>query len=83
MEGGVVAWAKAGLPVERSRQTIPISRQVQIGAGGSVLLGLMGSLAWPPMLWLSAFVGAGLLFAGLTGFCGLGIILARMPWNKK
>ena len=49
----------------------------------TLLLGLALSLAWPQWLWLSAFVGAGLVFAGVTGFCGLGLLLARMPWNKK
>ena len=48
-----------------------------------LLLGLALGLAWPQWLWLSAFVGAGLVFAGVTGFCGLGLLLARMPWNKK
>ena len=57
--------------------------QDKIGAGGMVLLGLVLSLVWPQWLWLSAFVGAGLVFAGVTGFCGLGLLLARMPWNKK
>ncbi|MGV7004855.1 rhodanese family protein [Desulfovibrio sp. QI0442] len=83
IEGGVSAWAKQGLPVETSKQTLPIFRQIQIGAGGLVLAGVLGSLAWPSMLWLSAFVGAGLVFAGVTGFCGLGILLSAMPWNKK
>ena len=83
MEGGATAWDKAGLPVVRSRRSLPMFRQIQIGAGGMVLLGLALGLAWPQWLWLSAFVGAGLVFAGVTGFCGLGLLLARMPWNKK
>ena len=83
MEGGVSAWAKQGLPVETTQQPLPIFRQIQIGAGGLVLVGVLGSLVWPSMLWLSAFVGAGLVFAGVTGFCGLGLLLAAMPWNKK
>ena len=83
LEGGVVAWEKAGLPVERVQKGLPIDRQVQVGAGALVLLGLVGSLAAPAMLWLSAFVGGGLMFAGITGFCGLGRLLAAMPWNKK
>ena len=83
MEGGVSAWAKQGLPVETTQQPLPIFRQIQIGAGGLVLAGVLGSFVWPSMLWLSAFVGAGLIFAGVTGFCGLGLLLAAMPWNKK
>ena len=83
MDGGVTAWDKAGLPVVRGRRSLPMFRQIQIGAGSAVLLGLLLGLAWPQWLWLSAFVGAGLVFAGVTGFCGLGLLLARMPWNKK
>ena len=83
MEGGTSAWAKQGLPTETSKKTLPIFRQIQIGAGSLVLLGLLSSLAWKPMIWLSAFVGGGLVFAGVTGFCGLGLLLSAMPWNKK
>ena len=64
MEGGATAWDKAGLPVVRSRRSLPMFRQIQIGAGGMVLLGLALSLAWPQWLWLSAFVGDGLLRLG-------------------
>lgn len=83
LDGGVSAWAKAGLPVERGHQAMPMFRQIQIGAGALVLLGLVGVFFWPPMIWLTALVGAGLIFAGLTGFCGLGLLLSAMPWNKK
>ncbi|WP_297668885.1 rhodanese family protein [uncultured Desulfovibrio sp.] len=83
LDGGVQAWARQGLEVERGGASLPLFRQIQIGAGSLVLLGLAGSLVWPPLCWLSAIVGAGLIFAGVTGFCGLGRLLALMPWNKK
>lgn len=83
LEGGTQNWAAKGLPVERGGKSLPMFRQIQIGAGSLVLLGLLGGLVWPGMLWLSAFVGAGLVFAGVTGFCGLALLLAAMPWNKK
>ena len=51
-------------------------------AGLAVLLGVIGSYFWHPLYLLTAFVGAGLVFAGLTGFCGLAVLLAKMPWNK-
>jgi rhodanese-related sulfurtransferase len=84
LEGGVDAWAAAGLPIaEDKKQPIEIMRQVQIAAGGLVLAGVvLGLLVHPAFLGLSAFVGAGLAFAGLTGFCGMAKLLALAPWNR-
>ncbi len=83
LEGGVQNWIQQGMPVEMGKQTISIMRQVQIAAGSLVLAGLAGSLVQPVMLWLSAFVGLGLVFAGVTGTCALGSLLSFMPWNRK
>ena len=83
LEGGISGWQKAGLPLEQGKAILPMFRQIQIGAGALILLGVLGSHVWHPMYLLTAFVGAGLLFAGLTGFCGLGLLLARMPWNRR
>ena len=85
LEGGLDAWKKAGLPVTLdSRQPIEIMRQVQIVAGTLILLGvLLGAFVAPGFYVLSGFVGAGLLFAGLSGFCGMARLLAGMPWNKR
>ena len=82
IEGGLLGWKQAGLPVEGGSSALPMFRQVQIGAGLAVLLGVVGSYFWHPLYLLTAFVGAGLVFAGLTGFCGLAVLLAKMPWNK-
>lgn len=84
LDGGLQAWKKAGLPTIADRSApLDIMRQVQIGAGSLVLLGVIGGAFLSPALyWLAAFVGAGLLTAGLTGFCGMAKILARMPWNR-
>jgi rhodanese-related sulfurtransferase len=84
LEGGIDAWRKAGLPVAVDRsQPIPIMRQVQIVAGSLVLLGIvLGTTVAPGFYVLSGFVGAGLVFAGVTGFCGMQRILSRMPWNR-
>lgn len=84
LEGGLNAWQRAGLPVEaKPGQSMDMMRQVQITAGSLVLLGfLLGSLVSPGFYLLSAFVGAGLVFAGLTGFCGMARLLAHMPWNR-
>lgn len=84
LEGGLQAWEKAGLPVEHGpKGPLPMFRQIQIAAGSLVLLGIFGSALWHPLYLLSAFVGAGLIFAGITGFCGMGLLLAKMPWNRK
>ena len=66
-----------------SRSAISLERQVQIAAGLLVLLGaLLGWLVHPAFVGLAAFVGAGLVFAGITDTCGMGMMLARMPWNQ-
>lgn len=83
LEGGLLAYEKAGGQVRRLREGIPIMQQVQVAAGSLVLLGLI--LAWllhPAFLWLSAFVGGGLIFAGLSGYCGMAQLLNKMPWNR-
>ena len=84
LEGGVNAWAAAGLPLAEDRaQPIEINRQVQIAAGGLVLTGVaLGLLAHPAFFGLAAFVGAGLAFAGATGSCAMARLLALAPWNR-
>jgi len=84
VEGGTQAWAEAGLPVVRGRQAVSLERQVRITAGFLVLLGtLLGVFVHPYFLGLPAFVGAGLMFAGITDTCGMALMLARMPWNQS
>lgn len=85
LEGGIEGWRAAGLTcaVDR-RQPLEIMRQVQIGAGSLVLLGVvLGFLLHPAAFGLAAFVGAGLLVAGVTGWCGMARLLAIMPWNRR
>ncbi|MBO1076819.1 rhodanese family protein [Roseomonas marmotae] len=85
LEGGLRAWQAAGLPVESdARAPMPIMRQVQIVAGGLVVLGALGGALWHPALHaVSAFIGAGLVFSGVTGTCGMGALLGKMPWNGR
>lgn len=82
--GGLNSWKAAGGTVESDpRQPLPIMRQVQITAGTLVLAGvLLSLLVHPGFIGLSAFVGAGLTFAGVSGWCGMANILQRMPWNR-
>ena len=83
LEAGITGWRKAGLPVKQGVKRLSIERQVQIAAGSLILLGvLLGTLVNPWLYGVSAFVGAGLTFAGLSGFCGMGLLLLKMPWNR-
>ncbi len=81
--GGTMACVKAGIPVVRGKKQISLERQVRIAAGSLVLLGVALSVIHPAFLALSAFVGAGLVFAGITDTCGMGLLLATMPWNRS
>jgi rhodanese-related sulfurtransferase len=82
VEGGTNAWSEAGLPVVRGKKAVSLERQVRIAAGFLVLLGIgLGVVVHPYLLGLSAFVGAGLMFSGITDTCGMALVLARMPWN--
>lgn len=86
LDGGILGWEKAGFPVEQGMTggaPIPIMRQVQIAAGSLVVLGLI--LAWlvhPWFLGLSGFVGAGLVFSGVSGTCAMAHMLQYLPWNR-
>lgn len=83
VEGGTRAWAESGLPVNRGKGAISLERQVRIAAGLLVLTGAaLAFFVHPYLIGLSAFVGAGLVFAGVTDTCGMGLLLARMPWNR-
>lgn len=84
VDGGTLAWEQAGLPVVRGRKAMSLERQVRIAAGSLVVLGVaLGALVNPWLYGISAFVGAGLVFAGITDTCGMGMVLARMPWNQR
>jgi rhodanese-related sulfurtransferase len=83
IEGGTLACVEAGLPIVRGKRSISLERQVRIAAGSLVLLGVsLGCLVHPALYGLSALIGAGLVFAGITDTCGMGMMLARMPWNQ-
>jgi rhodanese-related sulfurtransferase len=83
VEGGTLAWAECGLPVVRGKKAMALERQVRIAAGSLVLVGVtLGWLVHPAFLGVSGFVGAGLVFSGVTDTCGMGLLLARMPWNQ-
>lgn len=84
IDGGTDAWVAAGLPAVRGQKTMSLERQVRIAAGSLVVLGVaLGYFVHPYFIGLSAFVGAGLVFAGVTDTCGMGMVLAKMPWNNR
>jgi len=84
LDGGTSAWRESGLPVVGSSASrLPIMRQVQLVAGPLILIGAILALT-VDVKWafLSAFIGAGLTFAGATGFCGMALLLGKLPWNQ-
>lgn len=85
LEGGLDGWKQAGLPVQRdASRPLELQRQVQIAAGTLVAAGTaLGTVASPWFYLLPGFVGCGLVFAGVTGFCGLARLLMKMPWNRR
>jgi rhodanese-related sulfurtransferase len=84
IEGGTTAWEAAGLPVVRGRKTMSLERQVRIAAGFLVFAGVtLGWFVHPGFFGLSAFVGAGLMFAGITDTCAMGMAIAKLPWNQR
>ncbi len=84
LEGGLPAWQQAGLPVRKLKGApLPLLRQVQIAAGALVLAGLiLSQVVAPVWILLTWFAGAGLVFAGVSGFCGMALLLRLMPWNQ-
>ncbi len=84
VDGGTLAWERANYPVTRGRKVMSLERQVRIVAGGLACIGAV--LALTVDVWFAgipAFIGAGLVFAGVSDTCGMGMVLARMPWNQR
>lgn len=83
LEGGLIGWCKAGLPVKKGKKMLPIERQIQLIVGISVITGVvLGVLINPWFLVIPGFFGAGLTFAGLSGTCALALLLMKAPWNQ-
>lgn len=83
VEGGTQAWEAAGLPVKRGKKTMSLERQVRIAAGFLVVAAVvLGFTVHPAFFALSGIVGAGLMFAGITDSCVMGMLMAKMPWNQ-
>ena len=83
LDGGVNGWAAGGHPVQRGAERISLERQVRIAAGTLAATGGILALAVSPLFGLlAAFVGSGLVFAGVTDTCGMAMVLSRLPYNR-
>jgi rhodanese-related sulfurtransferase len=80
--GGITAWQAAGAPVNRGETRWDIERQVRLVAGSLVFLTVMGGLLLPGLQFLAAAVGAGLAVAAMTNTCAMGMLLAKLPYNR-
>lgn len=83
LEGGTIGWQAAHLPlVSEQAASLSTEQQVRLIAGLLVVTGTLAGLVWRPALGLALFVGAGLILAGLTGWCGMALLVGKTPWNR-
>ena len=82
LRGGIIAWQSVGAPVRTGRPRWDLERQVRLVAGSIVLIAVLASAAFEPAKWIAAFIGAGLIVAALTNTCAMGMLLAKLPYNR-
>ncbi|MDT3439405.1 MULTISPECIES: rhodanese-like domain-containing protein [unclassified Pseudofrankia] len=82
LDGGISAWQAAGAPVHGGKRRWDLERQVRLVAGSIVLTAVLASVAVPPAKWAAAVIGAGLTFAALSNTCVMGMLLAKLPYNR-
>lgn len=82
LDGGIIAWQAAGAPVRHGKHRWDLERQVRLVAGSIVLAAVLASVAVPPAKWAAAAIGAGLTFAALSNTCAMGMLLAKLPYNR-
>jgi rhodanese-related sulfurtransferase len=82
LDGGMTAWESAGLAVNRGTERWDLERQVRLIAGSIVVSSILGSIAAPKLKWLAAGIGSGLAYAALSNTCAMGMLLARLPYNR-
>ncbi|OCB53881.1 sulfurtransferase [Mycobacterium vulneris] len=82
LDGGMTAWQDKGFGVRRGVQRWDLERQVRLVAGSIVLSSVLGSIASPKLKWVAAGIGAGLTTAALTNTCAMGMMLAKLPYNR-
>jgi rhodanese-related sulfurtransferase len=82
LDGGILAWERAGGAVHRGRQRWDLERQVRFVAGAIVLASVLASIAYEPAKWIAGAIGIGLTTAALTNSCLMGMLLAKLPYNQ-
>ncbi|GHO63258.1 sulfurtransferase [Ktedonobacter sp. SOSP1-52] len=83
LDGGIVAWEKAGKPCQLGVQKWSMERQVRGVAGTLVLLGALGGLfAWKPLTWIAVLIGGGLAYSAASNTCGMALLLSKLPYNQ-
>lgn len=84
LDGGILAWQQAGFPLKcTSKKRLPIDQQTQIVTGFLCFSGVMLGTFWDSRFYIfPGFIGCGLIFAGITGWCGMAKLIAKMPWNR-
>ena len=82
LDGGILAWQAADAPVNRGKPRWDLERQVRLVAGSIVLAAVLLSAAVPGAKWIAAAIGAGLAVAALTNTCAMGMLLAKLPYNR-
>ena len=82
LEGGMLAWQHTDAPVNRGRTRWDLERQVRLVAGLIIASSVLGSLLVPGLQWIAALMGAGLTVAALTNTCAIGMLLAKLPYNR-
>ncbi|MGY0005543.1 rhodanese-like domain-containing protein [Micromonospora sp. I033] len=82
LDGGMLAWQAANSPVEQGAARWDLERQVRLVAGSIVLASILGSVLVPGLKWVAGFIGAGLTVAALTNTCAMGMLLAKLPYNR-
>lgn len=82
LDGGILAWQAADGPVRHGRKHWELERQVRLVAGSIVVAGVVGSVVFPPLKWVAGAIGTGLTVAALSNTCAMGMLLAKLPYNR-
>ena len=82
LDGGLKDWVAEDHEVVEGRQTWDLERQVRFTAGSIVGAAVVGSAVYPPLKWLAAGIGGGLVYAAVSNTCAMGSVLMKMPWNS-